>query len=40
MWPARITSGIAAELNRAADGGAEGDEWINDRMQIVHSGPS
>jgi len=20
--------------------GAEGDEWINDRMQIMHSGPS
>jgi len=31
---------IAAESDRAADGGAEGDEWINERMQIMHPGAS
>jgi hypothetical protein len=40
MCPARITAGIAAESDRAADGGAEGDQQTNDRMLVMHSSPN
>jgi hypothetical protein len=40
MWPACITAAVAAVSDRTADRSAEGDKWINGRMQIMHPGPS